>query len=302
MQWRNGGTTVEISGHVISGKRIKMFFRKSKEKELRMIWEVRKNNKKSHLAGTAHFFPFSFRTSLSRYIENAGVVLFEGPLDKENMAKVVNGGSEKENSAHLFDELDKKTIERISEALVPTYGKRSPFLFFNLCTLSAENPVYEMVKGMRPWMAFFTIWSNFLEKNGWRYSVDYEAYCIAREMGKNMVFLETIEEQIEVLERLSHEKILDFLKQVDRWHVYAQDYLKCYLDGDLDNLKSMWSRFPTRHISVIDRRDKILYERMGEYLEKGNALAFVGAPHIRGIRALLRADGYTTHKVGHLRS
>ncbi len=133
-------------------------------------------------------------------------------------------------------------------------------------------------------------------------SVDYEAYCIAREMGKNLVFLETIEEQIEVLERLSHEKILDFLKQVDRWHVYAQDYLKCYLDGDLENLKSMWGRFPTRHISVIDRRDKILYERMGEYLEKGNALAFVGEPHIRGIRALLRADGYTTHKVGHLRS
>jgi uncharacterized protein YbaP (TraB family) len=273
-----------------------MFFRKSKEKEMKMIWEVKKDNKKSHLIGTAHFFPYSFRTSLSRYLKDARAVLFEGPLDKHNMAKVVNAGTDNENGTHLFGELDKQTIDRISEALVPVCRGRSSFLFFNPRTLREENPVYEMIKGMKPWLAFFTIWSNYLERNGWRHSVDYEAYTLAQEMEKDVVFLETIEEQIKVLESLSLENIRHFLERVDQWNGYARGYVRSYLDGDLENLKSMWSRFPTRHSAVIGDRDEVLYKRMLAYLEKGDAVAFVGAPHLRGIGQLLRADGYEAYK------
>ena len=273
-----------------------MFFRKSKEKELKMIWEVKKDNKRSHLIGTAHFFPYSFRTSLSGYLKDARAVLFEGPLDKLNMAKVVNAGTDNENGTHLFEELDKQTIDRISEALVPVCRSRSSFLFFNPRTLREENPVYEMIKGMKPWLAFFTIWSNYLERNGWRHSVDYEAYTLAQEMDKDVVFLETIEEQIKVLESLSLENIRHFLAKVDQWNGYARGYVRSYLDGDLENLKSMWSRFPTRHSAVIGDRDEVLYKRMLAYLEKGDAVAFVGAPHLRGIGQLLRADGYEAHK------
>ena len=271
-----------------------MFFMKSKEKELKMIWEVEKNNKKSFLVGTAHFFPHSFKTSLSRYIKNADTVLFEGPLDKENMAKVVNAGFEKEDAPHLFEGMDKQTIAGITKALAPPGRDRIPFFIFNLLTSSAENPAYTMIKGMKPWIAFFTIWTKFLEKKGWRYSVDLEAYGIAREMGKNVVFLETIEEQIEVLECLSHEKIADFLKRIDRWDAYAQEYEKYYLDGDLEKLRSIVSRFASHRFSVIDGRDQILYKRMLVYLKKGDVVAFVGAPHIRGISRMLRANGYQT--------
>lgn len=273
-----------------------MFFRKSKEKEIKMIWEVRKDEMISYLVGTAHFFPHSFRKSLFPYIKNTSHVLFEGPLDKENMSKVVKAGIEKESKAHLFDELNKETIERISEVLVPICRGKSSFLFFNPRTLREENPVYEMIEGMKPWLAFFTIWSNYLERSGWRHSVDYEAYTLAQEMGKNVVFLESIEEQIEVLQSLSMERIRHFLERIDHWNEYTREYVRCYLDGDLENLKSMWSRFPTRNSAVIGDRDEILYKRMLNYLEKGNAIVFVGAPHLRGISQLLHADGYETRK------
>ena len=279
--------------------RREMFFRKSKEKEMKMVREVRKEDKRSYLIGTAHFFPYSFRTSLSRYIKDARAVLFEGPLDGHNMAKVVNAGTYTGNGAHLFENLDRQTIERISEALVPVCRGKSSFLFFNLRTFREENPVYEMIKGLKPWLAFFTIWSHYLERKGWRHSVDYEAYTLAQEMGKDVVFLETIEEQIKVLESLSLEKIRYFLGRVDHWDEYAQEYVKSYLDGDLENLKSTWSRFPTRHTAVIADRDEILYKRMRAYLEKGDAVSFVGAPHLRGISQLLAADGYEVHKKLH---
>lgn len=269
-----------------------MFFRRSYEKELKMIWEVEKNHKRSYLVGTAHFFPYSFKTSLQRCLENAGTIMFEGPLDQDSMAKVVNCGFDNQSSYHIFDDLNRQNINRITRELAPKCRGRNTFFILNLRKFSVENPLYEMVKGMKPWLAFFTIWSNYLKKNGWKYSVDLEGYTLAKEFGKKIVFLETIEEQINVLDHLARDRIIDFLKRVDQWHELVQDYVTCYLDGDLERIKSKGLRFPSRHHSVIDHRDKIFYERMLEYLEQGDAVAFVGAPHVHGVSKLLREDGY----------
>lgn len=267
-------------------------FRRSREKELKMVRKIRKDAERSYLVGTAHFFPYSFKASLSRYVKIARTVLFEGPLDEDSMAKVVNAGCEEDDAKNILDVLDARAIDRIAGELHSPGRDRFPFLFFHERPRTAKDRIHAMTRGMKPWMAFFTMWSKFLEKKGWRYSVDLEAYNIAVEMGKRIVFLETIEEQIEVLEGLSHEKIVDFLKRVDRWDEYAQQYLECYLDGDLERLWSMRGVFPTRHRSVIDRRDRIFCERMLPYLEEGDAVVFVGAPHISGISEMLHANGY----------
>jgi hypothetical protein len=269
-----------------------MFFLKSREKELKMIWEVHKDNKLSYLVGTAHFFPYSFKTSLRRYLKKVRTAIFEGPLDDDNMAKVVAAGCESQDSYHLFDELDKRAIDDITDVLRPACRDPNSFFIMDLCNFRMENPVYEMIKGMTPWLAFFTIWSNYLKKNGWKYSVDMEGYDLAKAMGKKVVFLETIDEQIKVLKNLSHERILEFLRNVDRWPTVAQAYVDSYLDGDLARLRSMGLRFPSRHHSVIDHRDEIFYERMQDYLVEGDLVAFVGAPHVRGLSKLLRENGY----------
>lgn len=269
-----------------------MFFRRSKEKELKMIWEVEKSNKKSLLIGTAHFFPYSFKTSLCHCIQNARTVVFEGPLDRDNMARVINCGTDCQSNYHIFNELDAKTIARITYAVLPKYRNKEQLLIFNLRKFSVENPLYEMVKGMKPWLAFFTIWSNYLQKKGWRYSVDLEAYSIAGQLARKIVFLETIEEQIKVLESLSRDRIIEFLNRVDQWSKLAQDYADGYLAADLEKLKSKGLRFPSRHHSVIDWRDRVFYERVIEYLNQGQAVVFVGAPHVRGMSQFMLRDGY----------
>ena len=271
-----------------------MFFKKNKEKDFKMIWEIRRNGKRSFLAGTAHFFPNSFRTSLSYYIEMARTVMFEGPLDKESMAKVVRAGTVPGMGASILDQLDKNIVEEMTGLLLPVCKGRNPFFLMNPRTLKMENFVYSLTKDMKPWLAFFTLWSTFLEKNGWKHSVDMEAYAIAGEMGKEVLFMETIEEQISVLEGLPRDRILAFLGRVQDWHTIARDYADCYLQGDLDRMKSTGLRFPSRHYSVIDRRDQLFFDRMQPYLETGDALVFVGAPHMKGIGQLLSAGGYET--------
>ena len=269
-----------------------MLFRRSDQKDLKMIWQVEKNRKKSYLVGTAHFSPYSFKASLHRCLQTANTVLFEGPLDQDNMARVVNCGYDPQSSYHIFDELDRKTIDKITHEITPKCRDKDTFLIFNLCKFSMENPIYEMVKGMKPWLAFFTIWSNYLQKNGWRYSVDLEGYTIAEQLAKKIVFLETIEEQINVLENIPRDRIIDFLKQVDRWPKLAREYAASYLAGDLETLKSKGLRFPSRHPSVLERRDQIFFDRLAQYLRQGGAVAFVGAPHVSGMNKLLHQDGY----------
>jgi uncharacterized protein YbaP (TraB family) len=269
-----------------------MLFGKFKQKELKMIWEVQKNGKFSHLVGTAHFFPYSFSSSLRRYLKDARVVMFEGPLDDDNMARVRNAGIDKENSYHIFNELDDKTIAGIGSALVPICQARHSSYLVTFCKFDAKDIVYEMVQGMKPWLAFFTLWSAYLKRLGWKYSVDLEGYQVAMELGKKIVFLETIEEQIKVLQNISHDNIIFFLKQVDRWSSFAREYVECYLDGDLEKLKFTRVRFPSRHHSVINERDKIFYRQMRAELEQGQVVALLGAPHLRGVSRLLIADGY----------
>ena len=269
-----------------------MLFRKFKQKELKMIWEAQKNGKLSYLVGTAHFFPYSFSSSLRRYLKDARVVMFEGPLDDDNMARVREAGIDNENSYHIFNELDEKTIAGISSALIPAYQARHSSYLVTFCKFDAKDIVYEMVQGMKPWLAFFTLWSAYLKRLGWNYSVDLEGYQIATELGKKIVFLETINEQIKVLRNISQDNIIFFLKQVDRWKRFAREYVECYLEGDLEKLQFTRVRFPSRHHTVINERDKIFYQRMRTELQHGQVVALLGAPHLRGMSRLLMADGY----------
>ena len=109
--------------------------------------------------------------------------------------------------------------------------------------------------------------------------------------------METIEEQIEVLDTVSRDQIIDFLTRIDQWGSYTSDFVKWYLAGDLDKIYSNPYRFPTRSPLVIEDRDKVFYERMLYYLERGDAAAFVGIPHVMGINRLLSADGYEVRQM-----
>jgi uncharacterized protein YbaP (TraB family) len=165
-----------------------------------------------------------------------------------------------------------------------------------LLAVHATHPVAELMKSMKPWMAFFSIYSRFLERNGWRHSVDLEAYNLARDLGVRVIALETIQEQIAVLEMISREQIADFFRRVDRWRSYTRDFMKWYRAGDLEKIAGNPYRFPTRNPWVIDRRDRVLYERMQPHLAAGRAAAFVGSPHVTGIRQMLMADGYEVYQ------
>ncbi len=267
-------------------------FRKSREKELRAAWTVEKDGAESFLIGTAHFFPYSFKTSLVRLVQKANCVLFEGPLDEESMAKVRLAGCLEHGSAQLLDRLDERTIARIADVLTPAAPNRDSARLLGLLAGGLASPVHSVLRDLKPWLAFFTVYSRYVKKSGWDYSVDMEAYQVAQEMGKEIVFLETIQEQIEVLESLPEDRILDFLMRIAHWKAYIKDFVEWYLRRDMESLKANDYGFPTRHPDVIERRDEILFRRLLPHLERAPVLACLGVPHVPGISRMFREAGF----------
>jgi len=258
-----------------------------------MVWRVRKHLSESFLVGTAHFSPYSFRESLANLVKESEFALFEGPLNPPSLEKVVAAGMQGQNADSILDDLDAKTLGSIARILGLGGPGQKMLLDLHGPVPTPKSFLAQALGAMTPWMTFFSIYTAYLKKNGWKHSVDMEAYAIAKELGKTVVFMETIEEQIEVLETLSREQMADFLRRIDSWPTYTRDFMRWYVRGDLAQIARNPYGFPTRNPRVIDRRDPIFCERMRPYLERGGAAVFVGAPHVAGVRRILVDEGYS---------
>lgn len=264
-----------------------------KSRELRMYWRVTREGRTSYLVGTSHFFPYSLRKSLARLLEDVDTVMLEGPLDRRSFDKVVTTGFSGSTESPLYDALDRETIDALNEVLFGDFLRRTDFSsVMELFKKKDGDMLLSLIKGLSPWMAFFTLWTYFLDERGWKYSVDLEAHEVAREMGKEVLFLEKIDEQIAVLEDIPLDRIVHFLRLCGKWEEYARRHASLYLKGDLEGQMALSRDFPSRCEQVIDKRDSVLYERMRPYFDRGRAAAFVGTAHTKNLREMFVRDGF----------
>ena len=259
-------------------------------RRLRTVWRVEKGGDVSFLVGTAHFTPYRFRKPLTQLIKNADTILFEGPLDNESMARVVQYGQSGENTPSVYDALDTAAIKEINEQLgTPAGPSTAVGSYLDLTGPATSDFLQPEMRGVRPWMAFLAIWSAFLN---WKYSMDMEAFNIARKLGKRIQYLETIEDQLAALDGIPFERIVNYLNHISHWGVHKEVFMKAFLEGDLQKFLSMTGEFPTRCESIITKRDPIFFERMKVCFEENKTTAFVGVAHIPGIRELFLDEGY----------
>lgn len=256
-----------------------------------MIYEVEKNGKISWLCGTAHFFRYSFEHSFRKLFRQVDHVIFEGPLDDKFMADVDKNGKDLEPGfIPLIEQLTETEIQKLERVVRGPEGKLA-----RLGGLEAgkKADVREILTTMRPWCAFFTLWTAFLERLEWKCSVDMEAWRIARDMGKNVIGMENLEEQLASLNSVPIERVLTYFRNCREWKLYSRRNLKAYLAGDLEGMMGSSAEFPTRTGTIISIRDQRFRERMRPYLEEGRTAVFVGAAHLMNLRWMLAEDGFT---------
>ena len=261
-----------------------------KKKRLKTVWRVEKDGHTFFLVGTAHFSPYSFKKALIKLIQGVEMVLFEGPLDQESMDRVVQYGQQGEDTRSIYEALDPAVVKEINRQMgvrsgLPTTA--GSYLDILYPTSSDFWEVY--TRGVRPWMAFFTIWSAFLN---WKHSMDVEAFHIAQKLGKKIQYLETIEDQLEALDGIPFDRIVNSLNHIEQWKAHKEVFMKAFLEGDLQKFFSMTGEFPTRCESIITKRDPIFFKRIKTFFEKDKTAAFVGVGHIPGILDMFLDEGY----------
>lgn len=263
-----------------------------KERELKTIWQAEKDGTINYLVGTAHFFPYHFRISLKKLLRKTKRALFEGPLDSSSMEQVVIQGSGGRGSLEIYESLDPDSIQGIKDKTGGLFADSSPFPPFLPPRARKNDPLRDHFEKLSPWLAFFNIWTSYLKTKGWEGSVDLEAFETAKRMGREIHFLETIAEQVQVLEQIPLERMIRFLKKVRHWDEYSDASVQVYLRGALADWMAGTSDFPSRCPPVIDDRDRIFFERMQPFLRKGETVVFLGAPHLWGVNRMLENDGY----------
>jgi len=264
----------------------------SPERTLKTIWKVEKDETINYLVGTAHFFPYHFRKSLELLMRRGKRALFEGPMDAQSKSEVLGQGSQGEGSTAIYDALSRETIQEIKKKTGSRFEESSTRPILLPFPSQKYDPLYQHFSAFRPWLAFFNIWTQYLQEKGWRYSVDLEALEIATRMGKEVFYLETIEEQVAAMEKIPVSRIIHFLQQAPHWDRYTQAYVQIYLRGPLPEILSQSSDFPSRCPAIIEDRDPVMFARMMPFFAQGDAIAFVGTPHVVGLQKRLEGEGY----------
>lgn len=268
-----------------------MNFIRWNEKTLRTIWRLQKEGPKSFLVGTAHFSPYSFRKQLAKVVSYAEVVLFEGPLDQESMDAVARYGRSGAGTPSLYDALDPAIIKMINRYFAGrSQAATTAGAYLELLSGKPSSFWEEHARGVRPWMAFFTTWSAFLN---YKHSMDVEAYRIAIEMGKEIGYLETIQDQLAALDGIPFERIVRYLNRFPHWGAHRDQFRRVFIEGKLEHYLSLTSEFPTRCESIIANRDPVFFEGIRRYAEKRLTTAFVGVGHLPGILKRFADAGYT---------
>lgn len=259
-----------------------------------MLWQVEKKGRISWIGGTAHFFCYSFERSFSRLFEKLDTVIFEGPLDEDSLAAVDRAGKTLlPGQPPLIEALSEEQVRRLERVVRGPEGGLARWLNMEA---DRKADVRWLLRHARPWCAFFSLWTAFLERLGWRESVDMEAWRIAQAMGKKVLAMESLEEQLISLDSVPAQRVLNYLRNCAAWRAQARRNVRAYLAGDLGRMMGSSTEFPTRTEYVISVRDQRFRERMRPYLEEGRCAVFVGSAHLINLRQMLVEDGFTVRR------
>ena len=260
-----------------------------------MLWEVEKNGKRSWIGGSAHFFCYSFERSFRRLFKQVDAILLEGPLDEKSLDAVARTGRAPgprvPRVASLLTENEIHALERVV---------RGPEGFWpRLLNMETTHPadVRYYLEHTHPWCALFSLWTAFLERQGWQQSVDLEIWRLGHAVNKNVVAMESLEEQIATLECVTASRVADFFRNAPQWQRFIKRNAAAYLAGDLMNMIGTSTEFPTRTEMVINRRDQRFRERMRPFMEAGRCVVFVGTAHMLGLLPMLVEDGFRLRQV-----
>ena len=183
--------------------------------------------------------------------------------------------------------------------------------------IEARAMPWQIARHMQPWLIAAAIAIPVCEveaKNAGEPVLDTLIGRKAQKEGKELVGLETIEEQFTAVASVPREFHVNALNETLELGSLAESVMETtkalYLEGETGLLLPLIRAYAPKTYDgkgyadfqelLIAKRNRLMAERAAPYLEKGNAFMAVGALHLpgeSGLVALLREQGFTVEPV-----
>lgn len=252
-----------------------------------LLWKVEGPNGPLYLFGTIHggipgLSWEDFPAEAHQALDTAQTVVLEANLDEINQGDIA-----KKTMLPTSKSLEKMLGEEAFDKLVEATG--SPGMVLDL---------------MQPWAAYSEL-SRKLVGEGT--AVDKMVQARARAQDKQFVYLESVNEQIDLLqEAVTAELLQHMLQDLEHQKETLAVMVDAYKAGDAQKLAEAafdpedMEKHPELYKVLFNRRNEAWVTELEKLIEKGDVFVAVGAGHLVGddsVVAMLEKKGYEVERV-----
>ena len=263
------------------------------------LWEVKTDNNTVYLLGSVHFFKkenYPLSKPIEKAFQKSQVIVFETDLEKMNNPEtqqlILQKGMLPKGKT-IKDMLDSKTYKLLSAELE-----------------SFEIPIAGF-QNFKPWFLVITISVLKIQSLGYNMQdgIDYYFFNKAKEQGKEIRGLETLQEQLAHLDILALLDQNDLLRQaIEEMSDLEKEFkniIEAWTSGDTDKMEEIvlksFKKYPEIYKRLLIDRNKKWMSKINSFLKKDkNYMIIVGAGHLIGKKSvieLLKAKGYSVKQL-----
>ena len=251
------------------------------------LWSIQTQKNIVYVLGSVHFLrqdSYPLAEAIEKAYGDSQKIVFEADIDGGNAPEL----QAKMMSLGLY--LDGQTLQQnVSEQTYKVFKEK---------VTAIGLPVSQLDR-FRPWFAALMLTVMELQKMQFDPSYGVDAYFFrkAKEDGKQRIFLEPVEFQIDLFAKMGPREQESFLKQtmedLEVIEDMVSDMVNSWQAGDVATLGSILNMSFSEHPDMYDRimvqRNKKWVSRIEGLLnQEGNVLVIVGAGHLVGDENLLQ--------------
>jgi len=261
-----------------------------------LFWQVQSDTAKVYLLGSIHYADESFyplRREIEQAFYSSGQLVVEINIDADKAQRYRELMQQKgsyQGEATIRDDISEETYRQLQ---------------YRLRRLGMS---LDMVHKQKPGMLVLTLTAVQVMKMGFMPELGIDAYFLKRAVDskKNIIELETVDEQMDIFLNISDGDILlrETLHSLDEADMLMMDMTRCWKRGDEACLEKMlFEDAMTRYPSFIRIYDELFFKRnenmandiKGFLQGEGTYFVVIGAGHLvgdKGIPVLLRNAGF----------
>jgi len=157
----------------------------------------------------------------------------------------------------------------------------------------------ELFDRLKPWLCALTLTAMELQRLGLEsnYGIDHYFFNKAKKDGKQILFLESVGDQLRLFTEMTKRQEASFLQQtledLEVLETKLAELIGAWASGDADRLRSIveigFKGHPEIYEKMVVQRNKNWATQIERLIQQGgNALVVVGAAHLVGEESLLR--------------